>query len=49
MKDTMILKDGSIVELEDALEMGQEVLIGAVSDLGTATSAISEQLEGGEA
>lgn len=33
----------------DALEMGQEVLIGAVSDLGTATSAISEQLEGGEA
>ena len=32
----------------DALETGQEVLIGAVSDLGTATSAISEQLEGGE-
>ena len=33
----------------DALETGQEVLIGAVSDLGTATSAISEQLEGGDA
>ena len=33
----------------DALETGQEVLIGAVSDLGTATSALSEQLEGGEA
>ena len=33
----------------DALETGQEVLIGAVSDLGTATSAISEQIEGGDA
>ena len=33
----------------DALETGQEVLVGAVSDLGAATSAISEQLEGGEA
>ena len=33
----------------DALETGQEVLVGAVSDLGAATSALSEQLEGGEA
>lgn len=33
----------------DALETGQEVLVGAVSDLGAATSAIAEQLEGGEA
>ena len=33
----------------EALETGQEVLVGAVSDLGAATSAIAEQLEGGEA
>lgn len=33
----------------DALETGQEVQDGAINDLGAVTSAIAEQVEGGQA
>lgn len=55
-----VLKDGSVLtsfrlrektDMEkrmDAAESGQEMLVGAVDDLGAVTSALAEAQEGGE-
>ncbi len=48
VKVTFGLREKTETELRlDNLEEGQETLMGAVGDLGEATSTIAEQLEGG--
>lgn len=50
VKMTFGLREKTEIELRlDNVEAGQEVQDGALADLGAATSALAEQMEGGQA